>query len=57
MHKTLFLKNNKEEKYNLADKNPEKVKELMKLIEKGADAHPEHPEIWRMNAKKSAALH
>jgi arylsulfatase A-like enzyme len=25
----------KEEKYNLADKNPEKVKELMKLVEKG----------------------
>ncbi len=31
--------------------------EVVKLIEKGADAHPEHPEIWRMNAKKSAALH
>jgi subtilisin family serine protease len=30
--------------------------EVVKLIEKGADAHPEHPEIWRMNAKKSAEL-
>ncbi|MCB1184103.1 S8 family serine peptidase [bacterium] len=29
---------------------------IIDLIERGADAHPDHPEIFRMNAKKSAAL-
>ncbi len=30
--------------------------QVIELIEKGADAHPDHGEIWRMNAKKSAEL-
>jgi len=33
--------------------SPEQV---IALIEKGADVHPDHAEIWRMNARKSAAL-
>jgi len=30
--------------------------EVVKLIEQGADAHPDHPEILRLNPKRSAAL-
>ena len=35
MNQNLQNLQDKEEKYNLADKNPEKVKELMMLVEKG----------------------
>ncbi len=33
-----------------------KPAEIVALIEQGADPHPDHPEILRMNAKASAAL-
>ena len=39
------LKNDKEEQYNLADQNPEKVKELMLLIEEGRKELGDHDRI------------
>ena len=39
------LNNDKEEQYNLADQNPEKVKELMLLIEEGRKELGDHDRI------------
>jgi hypothetical protein len=39
------MKNDKEEQYNLAEQNPEKVKELMLLIEEGRKELGDHDRI------------
>jgi|TARA_B100001093_G_scaffold431995_1_gene428274 arylsulfatase len=41
------MKNDKEEQYNLAEQNPEKVKELMLLIEEGREELGDHNRIGK----------